>query len=100
MATRVTGPAFLFIFAILVCSGTAAAQGGAMAMSSGTPGVSTGQTRTYYIVADAATCHYHPVGMNQLTSHPFAQRERRWPASPPRLVGQFCNTTMYRQTMT
>ena len=55
MTTRDTGPIFLFIFAILVCGGTAAAQGSAMTTASGTPNGSTGRTRTYFIAADEVT---------------------------------------------
>ena len=95
MMTRATGPAFLFMFAILVCGGTAAAQGSAMAMSSGAPGGSTGQTRTYYIAADEVTWDYAPGSMNQITGQPFGKPESLWVAKGPHRIGKVCKKALY-----
>src|SRR5229473_1329464 len=97
MMTRATGPAFLFMFAILVCGGTAAAQDSAMAMSSGAPGGSTGQTRTYYIAADEVTWDYAPGSMNQITGQPFGKPESLWVAKGPHRIGKVLKKALYRE---
>src|SRR5712691_12384575 len=65
------GMGSLCIFAILVCGGTAAAQGSAMAMASDAPKGSAGQTRTYYIAADEVTWDYVPGGTDGIAGKPF-----------------------------
>jgi len=97
MTTRGTGPLFLVTFAILVCSGTAAAQGSAMAMSSGAPSGSTGQTRTYYIAADEVTWDYAPGSLNQITGQPFGKAESPWVASGPHRIGKVYKKALYRE---
>jgi hypothetical protein len=89
MTTRGTGSLFVVTFLILLCSGTAAAQGTSMVMSSGTPS-GTGQARTYYIAADEVTWDYAPGSMNQITGQPFGKPESPWVASGPHRIGKVC----------
>ncbi len=95
MRTRGTDPLFLFVFAILVCGGTAAAQGSAMA--SGAPNGSTGQTRTYYIAADEVTWDYAPGNMNRISGQPLGETESLWVASGPHRIGKVYKKALYRE---
>jgi len=95
MTTRGTDPLFLFVFAILVCGGTAAAQGSATA--SGAPNGSTGQTRTYYIAADEVTWDYAPGNMNQISGQPLGETESLWVASGPHRIGKVYKKALYRE---
>ena len=97
MTTRGTGPIFLFIFAILVCGGTAAAQGSAMTTASGTPNGSTGRTRTYFIAADEVTWDYAPGSVNQITGQPFGEPESPWVARGPHRIGNVFKKALYRE---
>jgi hypothetical protein len=66
-------------------------------MSMISPGTSTGQTRIYYVVANAMDWDYAPSNRNQITGQPFDDQANVFVVNGPDRIGKVYHKSLYRE---